>query len=83
VFARVGLCVHVYVGAQTHACVSARVALLIQHATLMLHILSFVTSPAPPNSLTLSHKRHDFRKEVTGNKMCILIFSTTFKRFRF
>ena len=26
---------------------------------------------------TLSHKRHDFRKEVTENQMCSLIFSTT------
>jgi hypothetical protein len=25
---------------------------------------------------TLSHKRHDFYKEVTENKMCVLIFST-------
>ena len=27
---------------------------------------------------TLSHKRHDFRKNVIGCKMFILIFSTTF-----
>ena len=27
---------------------------------------------------TLSHKRHDFRKNVTEHKMCVLIFSTTF-----
>jgi hypothetical protein len=26
-------------------------------------------------SLTLSHTRHDFRKQVTGYKMCVLIFS--------
>ena len=26
---------------------------------------------------TLSHKRHDFRKNVIERKMCILIFSTT------
>ena len=26
--------------------------------------------------LILSHKRHDFRKTVTGHKMCVLIFST-------
>ena len=24
---------------------------------------------------TLSHKRHDFRKQVTEHKMCVLIFS--------
>jgi len=26
---------------------------------------------------TLSHKRYDFRKQVTEHKMCVLIFSTT------
>jgi len=26
----------------------------------------------------LSHKRHDFREKVTENKMCVLIFFTTF-----
>jgi hypothetical protein len=38
------------------------VALLIQHATRMPHIVtSFVASLAPPHSSTLSHKRHDYR----------------------
>jgi len=27
---------------------------------------------------TLSHKRQDFREEVTEHKMCVFIFSTTF-----
>ena len=27
---------------------------------------------------TLSHKRRDFREEVTDHKMCVLVFSTTF-----
>jgi hypothetical protein len=27
---------------------------------------------------TLTHKRQDFRKKVTENEMCVLIFSTTF-----
>ena len=54
-----------------------RVALLIQHVTRMCHIgMSFVVPLAPPYFLTLSHKRHDFRKKVTEHKMCVLIFST-------
>ena len=32
----------------------------------------------PPYFSTLSHKRHDFRKEVTDHKMCVLIFYTAF-----
>ena len=27
---------------------------------------------------TLSHKRYDFRKNVTEHEMCVLIFSATF-----
>ena len=41
------------------------VALLIQHATRMCHIVtSFVAPLAPPYFSTLSHKRHDFRKKI-------------------
>ena len=29
---------------------------------------------------TLSHKRHDFRRNFTKNKICVFIFSTTFVR---
>jgi predicted CDP-diglyceride synthetase/phosphatidate cytidylyltransferase len=58
-------------------CVS--VALVIQHAKRMrLVILSFVACLALQNFSTLSHKRHDFRKNVIENKMCVLIFSTSF-----
>ena len=35
-------------------------------------------SPALLYFPTLSHKPYDFRKKVTENKMCVLIFSTTF-----
>ena len=57
----------------------ARVALLIQHARRTRHtVTSFVAPLAPTHFLTLSHKRHDFRKKVIEHKMCVLIFSTNF-----
>jgi hypothetical protein len=44
---------------------------------------SLETGQEQPESLSrrrrrLSHKRHDFRRNVIEYKMCILIFSTTF-----
>ena len=45
----------------------------------MRRILSSVTWPALKYFSTFSHNRHHFRKKkVTGHKMCVLIFSTTF-----
>ena len=41
-------------------------------------ILSSVAYPALQQFSILSHKRHDFRKNVTEYKTCVLIFSTTF-----
>ena len=68
-------CVHWFPSAWACACV----ALLIQHATRMRHIVvSPVTSLAPPHFSTLPDKGHDFRKNVTEHKMRVLIFSTTF-----
>jgi hypothetical protein len=43
-------------------------------------ILSTVACLALTYLSTLSHKRHDFRKNVIEYKMCIFIFSTTFVR---
>jgi hypothetical protein len=56
------------------------VALGIQHSIRMRRIANcglpsctiFIFFP------TFSHKRHDFWKIVTEQKMCVLIFSTTF-----
>ena len=55
-------------------CVCVCVLSNMQRAT----ILPCVASLFPPYFSTLSHKRHDFREKVIKNKMCILIFSTTF-----
>jgi hypothetical protein len=54
------------------------VALFIQRAKRTRRfILSSVTCLALPYFSTLSHKRHEFRKEVIENKMRAFIFSTT------
>jgi hypothetical protein len=53
-------------------CVS--VALVIQHAICMCHIIvSYVASLAPPYFSTSSHKQHYFWKQVTESKMCVSI----------
>jgi hypothetical protein len=60
-------------------CTCVHVALLIQHATRMRHILtSFVAPLAPQYFSALSHKQRDFREKVMGNKTCVLIFFTNF-----
>ena len=41
-------------------------------------LLSSVACPVLQTISTLSHKRHNFRKEITEYKMCVLIFSTCF-----
>jgi hypothetical protein len=75
---RICLCVCVGLPGRVGVCMRARVALLIQHATRMRHIVSFVTSLPSQAFSTLSHKRHDFRKKITEDKICVLIFSTAF-----
>jgi hypothetical protein len=61
-------------------CVRVHVTLdlLIQHGKSMHPILlSCVACLAVPYFSTFSHKRHDFQENVTENKTCDLIFSTT------
>ena len=40
-------------------------------------ILSSVVCRALQRFPVLSHKRYDFRKQITENKLCVLILSTT------
>jgi hypothetical protein len=52
-----------------------RVALLIQHAICMHHIVtSFVVPVTPPCFSTLSHNRHDFGETCIEHKICVFIF---------
>ena len=63
-----------YQGGWACACAYVHIALLIQHATPMRHIVtSFVAPLAPPNFSTLSHKRWDFRKKLLNIK-CLFLF---------
>jgi hypothetical protein len=59
------------------------VALAIQHAKRMRHIIfSSAACPAVPYFVTLSHKRQDFRENVTENKMCIdFLYNFCLKHF--
>jgi hypothetical protein len=62
-------------------CAYMHIALLIQHATLMRHVvMSFAAPRRPPHFSTLSHKRYDFRKKIIEHtsKMRVFIFCTTF-----
>jgi hypothetical protein len=55
------------------------VGLIMQDALRMRRILlPSVACLSVQYFSTLSHKRRDIREKVTGHKMCVLIFSTTF-----
>jgi hypothetical protein len=65
--------------------VCARVALLMQHATRLRHVVrSFVGPLAPPHFSTLFHKRYDFLGGGGGGKRfsikCVSILSTTLSK---
>jgi hypothetical protein len=61
-----------YPGALVCAYAFLHLALLIQHATRVRHIVKSIVAPqAPPNFSTLSHKRRDFRE-----KYYVFFFST-------
>jgi len=70
-------CCRIKVVSVTHSdCVY--VALDTQQTICMRRIiLSPVACVFPPYFSTLFHKRHGFREEVIGHKICVLIFSTT------
>ena len=57
---------------------SVSVALVIQYAKRLRRILSPVACLVVPYFPTLSHERYDFRKNISDNKIFVLIFSTTF-----
>jgi hypothetical protein len=42
----------------------------------MCHIAIILTSPTLEYFSTFTHKRRNFRKQVTDHKTCVLIFST-------
>ena len=77
----IGLCAHAcgYPGAWACACAYVHVALLIQRAMRMRHVVtSFVAARFPPYFAALSHKLCHFRENVIEYKMCVFIFSTAF-----
>ena len=60
-------------------CVCVSVALVIQDATRMCHIILPAACPFLPNFPTLSHKMHDFGAgEVIELRVIVLMFSTSF-----
>jgi hypothetical protein len=53
------------------ACAYARVAVLIQHASR--HNIAITSLSGSSIFFDVSHKRYDFRKNITENEMCILL----------
>jgi hypothetical protein len=60
---------------------SVSVALVIQYAMRMRHIILLSVACMDPPYFAKDHKRHDFRdKKVIERKMRVLIFCTNFVR---
>jgi hypothetical protein len=75
------VCMHAYgyPGTWAFVCAYAHVALLIHHATRMRHVVtSFVALLSLPHFSVLSHKRCDFRKNVTVFSFSLQCLSKTF-----
>lgn len=69
---------------RVHVCARARLAVFIQHGTLMrLTTLSFVASVPRLYFSTLSHKLHDFRKNVFKYRMCFPPYKFHLKHLSF
>ena len=65
------------VGTQTRACACARVALIIQHATLRRIVICGLSGSATFFDI-ISYTARFFEKKITDHKMFVFIFSTTF-----
>jgi hypothetical protein len=65
-----------YPGVWACACAYVHIALLIQHATRVRIVTSFMATRSQLNYSTFSHKRCSFLKKVIEHKICVFIFST-------
>ena len=69
------------ISTQYYVCILALVIRKENHVHYARYcIVIRVACPAVPYFSTLSHKRNDFRKNVTQHSTCILVFSTKFVR---
>ena len=68
-----------FVCARTNTWARGPVALLIQHACPMRHIVTSFEAPLPPPFLStcfINSTIFEKKKNVTEHEMCVLIFST-------